>query len=498
MTQDNTLALQGEVSIFYARQDDLTHLPVFAGLFGYQVVDSLTKSLGELNPVQVPSAVRANTFNLVRVTRSAPDLGEFTIMERISRNTFGILERTAKNLCQNLFILRLGECARPDQLSEWDSLIIVQGAQAGGDFDAGTLKQFDGNDPLEFNITYNHLGWERILPVYTGEKADAILTREVLDIAYAGEASCGFCSAYTDGCEALYALTNNLPSSPGLSSALVYTTDGSTYNSVDIQALAGNSGTALNVVGSYLVVVSEAGENHVYINRSSISATGWSAVSTGYVASNGPLCIFALAPQLVFIGAENGYVYKSSDITSSVTVVSDGSETTEDLHAIHAAGQTVVAVGDNNAVLVSNNLGTTWTALTGPAVGVNLNTVWVLNQNQWYIGTNDGKLWYTTDGGTTWTERGISSAITSIEDLAFAPDFSVVGALVAVEGAASYIYRTYDGGRTWSRQVPAIRNLGTAPQRYNAVAVCGTHNIAAGGLMAALDGVIAVAEADDA
>lgn len=494
MPQDNNIALQGEISFFMLRQNDLTDTPQFAGLFGRSIIDGLTKSLGELNPVQSPSLTRSNFFDILRVTRGAPDLGELTINERISRNTYGVLERTVKNLCEYAFIVRLGACARPDQLTEWDSLIIVNGAQAGGELDAGTLGQFDANDPVEFNMTYSHLGWERILPVYAGEVADSILTREILDVAFGGDASCGYCAPYSDGCSARYALANAQPSSPGLSSQLVYSYDGTTYNIVDIQALGGKSGTAMNVVGQYIVVVSEADESLVYIRKNAISATGWSRVTTGFVATFGPLAIFALSPQQVFIAAEGGYIYKASDVTSGVSVSSAAGATSQNLNAIHAADQTVVAVGNSNAVAVSNNLGATWQSVTGPAVGINLQTVWVINKNQWYVGTANGRLYYTTDGGTTWTQRGLPSTVTSVKKIAFAPDFPLVGAMVVNEGAsASYIYRTFDGGRSWSRQAPSITQLSTTPERYNAVAVCGTDTILAGGLMAALDGVVAVA-----
>lgn len=499
MPQDNNIALQGEISAFYMRQNDLTHNPAFVGLFGRSIIDGLTKSLGELNPVQSPSLTRPNVFDILRVTRGAPDLGELTINERISRNTYGVLERTVKNLCENAFFIRLGACARPDQLVEWDSIIIVYGAQAGGELDAGTLGQFDGNDPLEFNMTYSHLGWERILPVYTGEVADSILTREILDVAFGGESSCGYCAPYSDGSAARYALSNAQPSSPGLSSQLVYSYDGSTYNIVDIQALGGKAGNALNVVGQYLVVVSEVDESLVYINKSNISATGWTRVATGFVTTFGPLGIFALSPQQIFICGEGGYIYKSSDVTAGVSVSSAASATTQNLNAIHAVDQTVVAVGNSNAIAVSNNLGATWQSVTGPTVGVNLQTVWVINKNQWYVGTANGRLYYTTNGGATWTQRGLPSTITSVKDIAFAPDFPLVGAMVVNEGAnVSYIYRTFDGGRSWSRQAPSITNLGTAPERYNAVAVCGTDAILAGGLSAALDGVIAVATGEAA
>jgi hypothetical protein len=52
----------------------------------------------------------------------------------------------------------------------------------------------------------------------------------------------------------------------------------------------------------------------------------------------------------------------------------------------------IVAVGNTNAVAYTQNGGSTWTSLTGPNVGVNLLTVSLRSQNEWWIGDAGGKL----------------------------------------------------------------------------------------------------------
>lgn len=501
MAQDNSIALQGEVSTFFMRQNDLSDSLHFAGLFGYSIVDSLTKNLGDNNPLQVPSLTQSNKFDLIRVIRSAPDLGEFTINERIKRQARGMLERTVKQLCEYYFVIRLGACSRPDDLSQWDSLILVLGATPGGDFDAGTLQQFDDNEALEFNLTYNHLDWDRIFTTSLGEKADSILLTEVLDIIYADAQSCGSCAPFSNGCQAIYALTNNRPSSPGLSSQIVYTLNLGDWNAVDIATLGGASADALTAVGQYLVVVSESDAAHHYSLKSGVSAASWVKVTTGYESGGEPRRIFGFAPALTFIGGAGGYLYKMTDVAAGVTVIHDASETTEDCNAIDANGQVVLTGHDNNDMLISFNLGTSFSLVEGPVPGVNVNTVQIVSPTQFYAGMNDGTLWYgnlQTDGTVDWVQRAVDGTLTDIQDMAFSPDFPMVGALVGNTASASYVYRTYDGGRSWSRQAPVIRNLSTAPLRYNAVALCGTGDIAAAGVkVGGADGIIAVGTDSD-
>lgn len=496
MVQDNTLALQLEASTFLMRQDDLADTLRFSGLYGRSIVDSLTIPLGDLEALQVPSLTRVNAYDIARIIRTAPDLGEFTINERISRLARGILEQTVKIPCPYYFVIKLSNCSRPDDLSQWDSLFLIQGAQPGGDFDAGTLGQFDSNEALEFTLTYSHLGWERLFTVALGEQADSLITREILDVIYADDLSCGSCTPYSNGCTAVYAVTNNQPSSPGLSSQLVYTLNGTTYNAIDIAALQGNAATALTSVGQYLAVTSSTGLRHVYSQKTGVGVTTWTSVTSGYNVSGGPRRIFSVAPGLTFIGGAGGYIYKNTDITQGVTAIHSATLTTQDCNSINVNGQVVLTGHNSNDLLISYNLGASFNLLTGPVPGQNVNAVWVISPSQILAGMNNGTLYYgliDSAGAVTWTQRAIDTSVTltQVHDIVFAPDNPMVGYLAANSSSAAYIYRTYDGGRSWWRNAPTIRNVSTPPQRYNAVACCGTSSVAAGGLKAVLDGYIA-------
>jgi photosystem II stability/assembly factor-like uncharacterized protein len=68
-----------------------------------------------------------------------------------------------------------------------------------------------------------------------------------------------------------------------------------------------------------------------------------------------------------------------------------------------------------------------------------------------WVGTGTGGLWYTLDGGTTWTQRTgfVGSGAGSIQAVAFANDW--VGYMIEAITATgqSNVYRTIDGGYSW-------------------------------------------------
>ncbi|MDQ2890162.1 MAG: hypothetical protein M3R65_06345, partial [Gemmatimonadota bacterium] len=76
-----------------------------------------------------------------------------------------------------------------------------------------------------------------------------------------------------------------------------------------------------------------------------------------------------------------------------------------------------------------------------------------------WAGTNDGKLWYTLDGGARWTDvtaniRGLPAwgTIRKIEPSHFDPATAYVAIdLHMMDDRRPYLYRTSDYGRTWTR-----------------------------------------------
>lgn len=116
----------------------------------------------------------------------------------------------------------------------------------------------------------------------------------------------------------------------------------------------------------------------------------------------------AITPDKLVLVGDSGYVYLSTDYGDTWATVDAGGATTQNLTKVMICRQNpavIYAIGASNAIIASYNGGYTWVALTGPSAGDALTALEVLHQNDLLVGNDDGELWYTADGGETWTQQ---------------------------------------------------------------------------------------------
>jgi photosystem II stability/assembly factor-like uncharacterized protein len=121
-----------------------------------------------------------------------------------------------------------------------------------------------------------------------------------------------------------------------------------------------------------------------------------------------------------------------------------------------------------------------------------LTACWMIGPQAWFVGNASGGLYYTLDGGGTWTQIVLPVATTAINEIQFANE--VVGYIAAdVAGPAGVMLRTVTGGNSWYivPEEPGAPQMPTN-QSLNSVAACSDDpNVAyVGGLGAAADGII--------
>ena len=469
--------------------------------FGPMQVGDAEEPQGSSTPVYLPSSRQRNKWDIVDEVPSVPELGTLPFQQRMDRLLRSAWWDLKERGCRFHLQAVLGKCSNPSDFTQWESKILYSFAKMTS-FGHGTLNPNEGGDNAAINES-GELEFRRMIPIRPvrfSEKADAVIVAEVLDGLYNDVAQCGDCGPASDGCKKAYFLTLANGGSPGLSSQIVYTLDGfATVAALDIPTLGGLSGTRLAVVGSYLVVISEASASHHASTLDDIDAgiVNWAEVDSGYVAGKGPRAIYSQSALQTFVAAAGGYIYRLDDATTAVEVVTDGSVSTQDLNDIHGNGSVIVAVGGSNAVLVSTNDGEGFSLTVGPTPGVALNAVWVADSNTWFVGTADGRLFYTSNGGRTWTQTALGSGITAINDIRFVEDqnaANVIGYLALQTAAGARVYRTTDNGHSWQYRAPAIDKLPTA-ERINFVYPCGYNKVIAGGrVTSAGDGILAEAQ----
>lgn len=480
MATDINISKASEWRVFIQQDGSSPANPyLYAGPFE---IGGLTEDLGASTPIYAPSSDQRSTWEIVGTTRGAKALGTTDFTQLASRFLDDFLWGWRKTRCQWNVIIQNGDCGRPDDLDDFDVKLILRQVELTAFNPLGVLNPISGDNEANNQNTgsWSIRAFDAAKKLAWGEVLDTTIVAEVLDVAINDQPTCGECGTPSDGCKHVYYLAAANSGSPGLSSQVVVTKDGgSSGSSVDIPTLGGVSAKAMAVVGSYVVVISEAIDGHHWILVTDLEAgtPNWTEVTGGYVAGHSPRAIYSKSAAETLIGAQDGYIYKMTNPTSAVTVATDGGVTTENVNAIDGYGQTVVAGCANNKLLLSNDAGTSWSLVTGPNAGVAINTVSVINKRLWWVGYADGKGYFTLDAGTTWTQRVIASDLTVINHITFFDD--IVGLATVQAGATGRTYITRDNGYTW-HQTPYIKSLPTS-ERINKAVFCDYNTIFAGG-----------------
>ncbi len=472
-------------------------VPAYEGLAR---VDSMTVPGGDLTPIYVPDPDRYQRFIIAGTVKGEQGLPTASLMFRLEIDKRSAYETYFRNRCAHDLQLHFGLCQNPQDFNGgFESAIILEDAvPTNWDLNAIGALQPDQRAMSEEDMPFTGQRLYFVRPLVWQEQAASEVVQEIVGIVICDAATCGECGVPSEGCDIVFAVTLTAGGSPGLSAELVFTQDGGTnwLDTLIITLAANEDPNDLACVGANVVVISEDSESLHYAPTADIlnASETWTEVTTGFVATNGPLAIWSEAPRHTWIVAENGYIYFTADPTQSVIVQSPGDVTTNDLNDVHAFSiEDVVTVGAANTVLLTRDGGDTWTSITGPAPGVVLNTVWMQGVNEWFIGTAGGQLFFTLDAGVNWTEKTFpGSGAGVVRDIKFSSK-SVGYMSHDTAVPAGRILRTIDGGNSWFITPMALNIAMPANDRLNAIAACeDDQNIVyAGGLGDdAIDGII--------
>lgn len=458
---------------------------------------------GDVTLVRVPDPDQYDQFIVVDEIVGQQGSPSLPLEIRKTRALSDMLKLVRKG-CPIDLQVHIGACQNPSDFNGgWELVIVLEGARATsyGSSELGALDA-DQQAPVTETVPWTGRDYYEVARVSAAEIGSSEIVQEVVAVAICDSRSCGTCGESSDGCQKVFAVTLTTGGSPGLTAEVIYSDDGgTTLGQSNITTLgATNDPSDILCVGTYVCVLSEEDVAlHYVLTADLLAGTGsWAEVTTGFTALKGPRAGFSLGQTFTWMVGTGGYVYFSDDITAGVEVQNAGVATAQDLHDIHGTDKlNLVAVGAANAVIYTTNGGATWTAVTGPAVGVVLNTVWMKDASTWFVGTAGGELYYTTDSGATWTAKAFpQSGSGQVRKIFFstptvgwmAHDYTPAG------GVTGRVLRTIDGGNSWY-VIPENRNQ-TFPtnDRVNDIAGCGEdpNVLFAGGLAGnATDGILA-------
>lgn len=467
--------------------------PAYQGLWR---AGALSWNQGDVTLVRVPSYTEYGAFDTVGKILGQPGNPELPITARYT-NDLSELLKMARDGCDHDLQLHMGSCRNPQDFNGgWDKILVLEGAHITS-YGTGDLGALDPSERAIVNEEVPFAGEDayEIKPINFASKAGGEITQEVVSIAVCDSKTCGLCGLPSDGCQVVFALTKSTGASPGLVAELVFTDDGgNTWSQSNIDTLgAAEDPSAVICVGQYIIVISQStlSINYAPIAEVLDGSETWTRVTTGFVVGGEPRAVWSASPGDTWIVGAGGYIYKTSAPTDGVDVQDAGTATVQQLNAVHGIDNlNVVVVGNSNAAAYTDNGGSTWTAVTGPAAGVNLTSVQMISSLRWIVGAANGRLYYTENSGQTWREKSFPASGTgSVNALAFVNQ--TVGYMArTTAGGAGVILRTIDGGFSWYVLPEGTASIPTN-QHLNDLAVCPDVNkIWAGGLGAGTDGIL--------
>lgn len=463
---------------------------------GFWRANDVKYPFGDIKLIREPSSTQRGAFNTVGDIPGDVGLAALTVQARLSRDRSDLL-RMAKRGCYSDVQIHIGTCGNPaDYINGWEKVAVLF---------KGKIPEYAANnlgalDPSERNVSMEDIAFHgydyyEITRLNWAERASVEVIREITDITVCDSVACGACGITSDGCTTLFAVQKSSGGSPGILMEVLASQDaGATWIARTVTgAAAAQDPNRMGCVGNNMIVLSSAAGGLFWAPLANILASTetWAKVTTGVVSGGEPIALFSPSPSQTWVVGKGGYIYFTNDPTSGLTVQDAGVATIQDYNDVDGFDLlNVVAVGKSNSVAYTRNGGATWAAITGPAVGVDLNCVSVQDENTWWVGTAGGKLFYTINGGTTWVERTFSgSGSGNVADVQFFNNG--VGYMAhATAGGVGRIFRTISGGNSWYL---SPEGTGSIPSnaKINRIATCEDPNIVyAAGLKSGTDGII--------
>ncbi len=450
------------------------HVPSFESCMRSDTVDY---ALGDVERIECPDPDQYGKFIEVGSIKGADSRPTTSLVSRYAIDLKSQLLTMAKKGCAADVHVHFGQCSDPSDFNEFTKAMILSSVdvtnwstESLGALGSDENAKIDETAAISAKLIFEYT------PLNYASRAADIVTTEVVDMIICDTVSCGDCEDESDGCQKIFGVTLQAGGSPGTPPDVVYSTNGgTTWYAADIDTLlTTQDASAVACLGSYLIVTSnDAGSiNYAFLSEfDGVTDPAFTELTTGVVATGEPNDIWSVG-NYAFLAGDAGYIYGTDDPTAGVTALESATITTDNFNAIHALSENfAVAVGNNGAVIVTENQ-TVWAAATRPVgAGVHLNCIWAFDEKIWFVGTNGGELYYTLNGGTTWTAKTFpGSGAGQVRDISFANDgIGYMAHDTAVPRGR--ILETIDGGRSW---VVAPRDTKSLPlnDRITALATC--------------------------
>ncbi len=450
------------------------HQPDYQSCMRAQAV---AKGFGDVTDIECPDPHRPGQYVKIGQYQGAEDRAKVTLEGRLAMELRSELLRLGRKRCAIDVQLHFGNCQDLSAFNDFKKILFLEDVLIGayntddlGSLASGDTKEVNENVDLSARNVYDIVG------LSFAAKADDLVTNEVLDVAICDQISCGDCGDESSGCQKAYTITKAAGGSPSTPPDLVFTLNGGvTWYAHDIDCLSSaQDPSAVDCIGDYIVVVSNAACKHCYTSRTALLPgvdPVWTAV-TGYTAPGCPNDLSSFGNGAFVVG-DWGYIYLITDPTAAPVVQSAGVLTTSNFNRVSALSEDFAVAVGNSGVIAFTDDGVTWalSPTTPFGVGVNLLAVLAKTTKEWWVGTSTGRLFYTLNAGITWTEKTFpGSGSGTVYDIVMATDSIMYLAHTTAAGVGRILV-SFDGGYSWI-VLPQDSSIMPANQKIARLAAC--------------------------
>jgi len=456
--------------------------PVYLGC--HQLGD-IEEPQGDVELIYCPDPSAPNRFKVVGSVQGAAG----SVTASVTTDVTDDLDYLERVLCPFPLYINMIKSGRKDVFTNFDRTFVLTGARiTSKGLTALAARTPDDNTRSEQSFD---LSGEELLRFVVLEVTRQTVSEvnSLNDITFCNEQACR-----TDedpaqaSCQTGYIACD--PAGGGTANILA-TTNGSTWTATSADPLGTDEiamaiecfETGRDAVRILVARGSTDASNPPEVAYSDDAGVTWTSVDVG--SDNGEFvqfqhAMYAHDRNSIWLGTDQGVIYKSDDAGLTWTQVDDGTTMgTEGVNAIHFIDADVgFCVGDANAFARSLDGGVSWSAITGPSATDALLCVACLDRNRVWVGNDDGELWYSNDGGTTWAQRSFTgTGVGEVRDIKFMNDhvgYMLKNVATPANGGNNIQY-TIDGGYTWTA-VTTPENDG-----LNALWLCDLWNVYAVG-----------------
>lgn len=316
-----------------------------------------------------------------------------------------------------------------------------------------------------------------------GQQKATTETQDLNDIASCSDDGCaGDCGAASDVCDIMVIATD---AAGGLTANVLRSTNhGASFAATAADPFAADENIMsivcfpINKDTTRILCIrdADAADNAevAYSDDAGATWTNADIATANNIGANWGGALFYLDPSHIWAVLDGGNIAFSSDGGATWTLQDAGTVTANDLHAVMFIDQNVgFAVGATDTILRTLDGGDTWSVVTATGGGNNIFSVAVLDRYRVWVGEDGGDLYYSNDGGTTWTQRAFAGdGAGAVYDIKFINE--LFGFMIATS-SSDQLMRTIDGGYTW-QNITTPTNSG-----LNQLQICGQNELFAVG-----------------